>query len=209
MIMKKNFIKGNIVNKIIKIYEPHYFIYVKKKNFKLYIIDMTGKIVDEFKIAIGKKKKFERKLYQYDNGTPEGLYFVTEILSISAPTNTYSYKKMKIMNSVYFKASEGYHLWGNPDKDLGSQAYGPRFFRLNYPNEDDLKRYSMLKDKGKIPKDKEGNFRGTGGGIGIHGTNDPPSIGHRISSGCIRMHNKDVTKLDKYLKIGSPVYIEK
>ncbi len=33
--------------------------------------------------------------------------------------------------------------------------------------------------------------------VKIHGTNDPKSIGHYVSSGCIRMHNEDVEQLAK------------
>lgn len=34
---------------------------------------------------------------------------------------------------------------------------------------------------------------------GIHGTNEPESIGHSISLGCIRMHNEDVEAIFTYL----------
>lgn len=42
---------------------------------------------------------------------------------------------------------------------------------------------------------------------GIHGTNDPASIGHYVSRGCIRMHNHDVEELARIVPIGTPVYI--
>lgn len=42
-------------------------------------------------------------------------------------------------------------------------------------------------------------------GYGIHGTNDPESIGGARSSGCIRMHNKDVEALAKLIPVGTPV----
>lgn len=41
----------------------------------------------------------------------------------------------------------------------------------------------------------------------IHGTNSPASIGRRVSSGCIRMFNGDVSELFKYVKRGTPVNI--
>jgi hypothetical protein len=48
----------------------------------------------------------------------------------------------------------------------------------------------------------------TGGGvIGIHGTNDPTSIGQRVSHGCIRMRNEDVDALVEFLPLGTPVKI--
>ncbi|CAM3416533.1 L,D-transpeptidase [Marinicrinis lubricantis] len=42
---------------------------------------------------------------------------------------------------------------------------------------------------------------------GIHGTNDPSSIGKRVSKGCIRMHNKDVLELSAKVPIGTAVTI--
>lgn len=42
---------------------------------------------------------------------------------------------------------------------------------------------------------------------GIHGTNDPSSIGKEVSHGCIRMYNKDVLELSKILPIGTRVTI--
>lgn len=42
---------------------------------------------------------------------------------------------------------------------------------------------------------------------GIHGTNNPSSIGKQVSHGCIRMHNRDVLALAKQVAIGTPVRI--
>ena len=41
----------------------------------------------------------------------------------------------------------------------------------------------------------------------IHGTNEPKSIGKAASSGCIRMHNEDVTELYKFVKRGAEVTV--
>jgi L,D-transpeptidase catalytic domain len=46
-----------------------------------------------------------------------------------------------------------------------------------------------------------------GGFIGLHGTNEPSSIGHRSSHGCIRMLNGDIEKLVKILPLGTPITI--
>lgn len=59
-------------------------------------------------------------------------------------------------------------------------AYGPYFIRLDVPGQK---------------------------GIGIHGTHDENSIGTRVSEGCIRMHNQDITKLVKNIKTASIVVI--
>ena len=46
------------------------------------------------------------------------------------------------------------------------------------------------------------------GGYGIHGTNQPWSIGCYASQGCIRMRNKDVEELYEWVPVGTPVRIE-
>jgi lipoprotein-anchoring transpeptidase ErfK/SrfK len=51
------------------------------------------------------------------------------------------------------------------------------------------------------------SFAGGDGVIGIHGTNDPSSIGKDASHGCIRMSNEGITKLSKILPLGTPVEI--
>lgn len=45
------------------------------------------------------------------------------------------------------------------------------------------------------------------GCYGIHGTNDPGSIGENVSDGCIRMHNKDVLELSNLVPVGTIVKI--
>lgn len=45
------------------------------------------------------------------------------------------------------------------------------------------------------------------GGYGIHGTNNPKSIGKAVSNGCIRMYNEDVVEIYDRTPIGSRVYI--
>lgn len=42
---------------------------------------------------------------------------------------------------------------------------------------------------------------------GIHGTNNPYSIGRNVSQGCIRMHNKDVEWLYRHIPLKTPVII--
>ena len=51
---------------------------------------------------------------------------------------------------------------------------------------------------------------GTGGTTyGIHGTNNPSTIGKYVSLGCIRMNNKDVQRLYDSIPIGTVVLIKK
>lgn len=42
---------------------------------------------------------------------------------------------------------------------------------------------------------------------GIHGTNNPASIGHEVSLGCIRMYNEDVLQLASLVPVGTSVHI--
>lgn len=49
--------------------------------------------------------------------------------------------------------------------------------------------------------------RATGWAIGIHGTNQPSSIGRRISGGCVRLLNKNIIELYEVIPIGTPVTI--
>jgi len=51
-------------------------------------------------------------------------------------------------------------------------------------------------------------FSGGPGQLGIHGTNDPDTLGTNVSSGCIRMHNDDITKLVEELKVTAGVPVE-
>lgn len=68
-----------------------------------------------------------------------------------------------------------------PDFDKVFRAsYGPWFMRL------------------KVPGFKS---------IGIHGTNEPESIGTRASMGCVRLHNDEVLKLKELVHVGTPVEI--
>lgn len=50
-------------------------------------------------------------------------------------------------------------------------------------------------------------WMGLVGGIGIHGTADEGSIGTRASHGCIRMRVRDVKRLFRLVRVGTPVVI--
>jgi lipoprotein-anchoring transpeptidase ErfK/SrfK len=74
----------------------------------------------------------------------------------------------------------------NPNGDYGPYAYGISGFSTN-------------------PEVIE-QF-GDGGVVGIHGTNDPSSIGRNVSHGCIRVPNDFITQMTTYLPLGTPVEI--
>lgn len=46
-----------------------------------------------------------------------------------------------------------------------------------------------------------------GDGYGIHGTNNPASVGQAVSHGCVRMRNEDIAVLYQSVAVGTPVYI--
>ncbi|MBN2564498.1 MAG: L,D-transpeptidase [Candidatus Eisenbacteria bacterium] len=62
----------------------------------------------------------------------------------------------------------------------GERAYGPLFLRLHCPPWE---------------------------GIGIHGTCDPDSVGHRSSRGCIRMRNEDLLSVAAEVSVGTRVRV--
>jgi lipoprotein-anchoring transpeptidase ErfK/SrfK len=50
-------------------------------------------------------------------------------------------------------------------------------------------------------------FEGTDAVIGLHGNNDPSTLGQDVSNGCIRMSNSGITFLAHTLPLGTPVKI--
>jgi lipoprotein-anchoring transpeptidase ErfK/SrfK len=69
----------------------------------------------------------------------------------------------------------------------------------------------MYSHEGKVVKPGPNNPVGTRWmglgfqGYGIHGTNEPGSIGHAASHGCIRMRNRDVEELFEMVSVGDEV----
>jgi hypothetical protein len=49
--------------------------------------------------------------------------------------------------------------------------------------------------------------RVTGWPIGVHGTNEPSSIGQRISGGCVRTYNANAIELYDTIPVGTPLWI--
>jgi lipoprotein-anchoring transpeptidase ErfK/SrfK len=47
-----------------------------------------------------------------------------------------------------------------------------------------------------------------GGEYAIHGTNQPDSIGHFVSYGCIRMYNEDIRDLYNRVRVGTRVVVQ-
>jgi lipoprotein-anchoring transpeptidase ErfK/SrfK len=76
-------------------------------------------------------------------------------------------------------------------ENIGDPVYGPYAYGLSAftENEDVAERFGGV------------------GQVGLHGTNDPSSIGQNVSNGCIRVNNDIITELAGILPLGTPVEI--
>ena len=198
--------KERAVHDAFSSYNGKYAIVIVKRDFSLTVYNREVKKIASYRIGFGSNGDIKQKLYEGDDRTPEGFYLINEILSMDAGRETESYRKLARMNEIYFRAAAGYHRYNNVSEDLGDNAYGPRYFGINYPNEADILRYNKALAAGSIPAVK-GKTAGPGYGIAIHGNNDEKSIGGLCSSGCIRMYNRDIVELEKYITISTPVLI--
>jgi murein L,D-transpeptidase YafK len=181
-------------------------LFVAKSEYTLYVFDRTIAVVDKYKVALGLNPDNAAKICQDDDRTPEGSYRILEIWSMDAAPDSPSYRKLARYNQLFFRARDGHYRHGKPDVDLGDNVYGPRYYLLDYPNEHDRARYAQALNEGKIPV-AHGRISSIGHGIALHGNNDEESIGHNASSGCVRMYNRDIVSLEKYVQVGTPVII--
>jgi hypothetical protein len=191
--------KEDRIRKAFGRFKGNYLIYVTKRDFRLEIYNRRLETVAAYTVALGSNPDIKAKLHEGDNRTPEGEYVINEILSMDADKKSSSYRTLMKMNRKFFRAKEGHGKYGKPGEDLGDNAYGPRFFGLNYPNGEDRKRYRNALRSGALP--------GIGYGIGIHGNNDENGVGRLSSNGCIRMYNRDVVECEQYIQMDTPVII--
>jgi murein L,D-transpeptidase YafK len=198
--------KSTVVEKAFSNFSGKYVVLVVKKDFMLYVYERGSGVVKKYRIAYGLNPDGKPKLYSGDERTPEGAYSVSEMLSMDAGQSTESYKKLARMNRVFFRARHGHYKYGKRNEDLGDNAYGPRFFLLDYPGTHDRVRYEKALREGTIPVEN-GIPRPIGHGIAIHGNCDAESIGHLATSGCVRMYNDDIVALEQYIQLGTPVII--
>lgn len=139
---------------------------------------------DEYYIVI---KKSEFKLYLMKQGNVEAEYGC----ALGKATGQKEISgDMKTPDGVFpvdeiCDASAWTHDFGDGKGEIEG-AYGPWFLSL---------------DTSEL---SEGKW----GGIGIHGTHDPNSIGTLASEGCIRLQNKDIEALKQCVKVGTLVKIE-
>ena len=200
--------KTEAVRKAFAEFRGNYVLYAGRSDFTLRVFDRELREVRNYPVAFGLNPDGRPKLHRGDDRTPEGVYRVVEMLSMDAERSTEPYRKIKRMNDVFWRARDGHYKHGNPREDLGDNAYGPRFFLLDYPNEQDQARYREALARGEIPR-QGGVAAPIGQGIAIHGNNDPRSIGHLSTSGCVRMFNNDIIELENYVIQGTPVIISR
>jgi murein L,D-transpeptidase YafK len=93
--------------------------------------------------------------------------------------------------------------------DKRSHPRWHRFLLLDYPNVQDVHRYWLAMESGGIPRRGDG-YAGTGGAVGIHGTDKPNLNRHNVdwTWGCISLENADVEDLATLVPVGTLVLIE-
>ena len=182
-------------------------IVVKKSEFKLYVLDKKMNIIASFSAGTGKNTTEQDKLHEGDNRTPVGYYKIARVYSCRQSKKSSSCRNLKKLNSLFLKKEDGFYFYRENTKSLGIHAYGTGYYELDYPNSEDLNRHENMLAAGKIPDNKDGVPAGPGSGIAIHGTNDPAGVGQPSSAGCIVLKNRDIVKLEKFLKKGTTVVI--
>lgn len=139
-----------------------------------------------------------------------------------------------LIDTFKFNTTREYSMWeenrikSNPNYEnlaLLIDIESNFLFVLNLDDNEVVKTYSIASGKFDTPspignwkimnKEKWGKAFGTRwmelnvpwGKYGIHGTNNPNSIGYAASHGCIRLKNSDVEELYQLVKIYTPVNI--
>ena len=100
----------------------------------------------------------------------------------------------------------------------GNQWAGTSYIDRKYIRPDWSPPAEVRRDKPNLPKVIRGgsprNPMGVaamslaGGEYAIHGTNQPGSIGHFVSYGCIRMYNEDIKDLYDRVSVGTRVVVQ-
>ncbi|MGA8944298.1 MAG: SH3 domain-containing protein [Thermoactinomyces sp.] len=137
------------------------------------------------------------------------LVFGTYFGTVKASTN-YQIEINKSTNKLYLY-KEGllqkiYSVAVSPDDELTPEGTFVIAVKINKPGWKDIPGGSPQNPLG----DKWLGFSVNGDNgrtYGIHGTNEPESIGRPISSGCIRMKNNDIHYLFKIIPEGTPIWI--
>jgi lipoprotein-anchoring transpeptidase ErfK/SrfK len=82
------------------------------------------------------------------------------------------------------------------------------FFGINYPTEESRRIFEQNLKAGKIPPGKA-----IGGSVGIHGVfaggDGVITDKHNWTDGCIALNTKDISELNRIIKVGTPILIKK
>ena len=97
-------------------------------------------------------------------------------------------------------------LYSIIDKDPHPRWW--RFMLIDYPSEEDMRRYRQELSLGTVPGHKHGG-PGIGGAVGIHGSDREAFNRAKINwtLGCISLLNSDLKEFEKMVSLGTFVYI--
>lgn len=137
--------------------------------------------MDHAAIIIISKQDMTLSLYKY-NGK---MVFRVPVATGKSTGNKSVIGDMKTPEGVFhIESIESSDTWTHDFEDDNTGpiegAYGPYFIRLNVPGQK---------------------------GIGIHGTHDNKSLGKRLTEGCVRLKNEDLTKLVRHISVSNIVII--
>lgn len=125
-----------------------------------------------------KVSKSRCRLYVYDDGRLFKFYTVSIGRQDRTPAGTFELGS-KVRNPDWYNKGRKYE-YGSPENILGT-------------------RWMALNPTGSTSQDLKG--------YGIHGTNDPASVGKPASNGCVRMRNEDVDELFAITPMKTPVEV--
>jgi len=163
----------------------------------------------------------------YSNPVTRGLADFLNIFSTQAiPRQVVSWRKGYAPGTVVVSTSERrlYYVLGNGQAIQYGVGVGREGFSWSGTKSVSMKREwpdwrppaQMLKRRPDLPRHMEGGIENPLGARAIylgsslyriHGSNEPDTIGAAVSSGCIRMTNRDVTDLYGRVKVGSKVIV--
>jgi murein L,D-transpeptidase YafK len=132
--------------------------------------------------------------------------------------NLYRYGRLVRTYPVVFGRKPGRKLYEGDQRtpiglymiiDKDRHKRWANFMLLDYPTEQDVRRYWQNVSAGAVPK-RGGGYAGVGGAIGIHGTDREAfnRTGINWTLGCISLFNSDVKELSASVPVGTLVYIK-
>ena len=144
--------------------------------------------------------RFKRQIVDYRTSEAPGT------IVIDTP-NTYLYLRARQRPGAalrHRRRPRGLHLVGHPDDHQEGRVAGLDAAAEMIERQPYLPRF-MAGGPGN-PLGARAMYLG-GSVYRIHGTNDPSTIGHRVSSGCIRLTNEDVSDLYGRVNVGTKVVV--